>query len=220
MKSLPEMNGTEKAAALLVAMGHEAAAEILRFLDEDSLVRVSAEMARIERLSPAQREDLICEFLIQLKKMKRSASGGEETARKLLVDAFGPEKAESVLSRVKQMNLDDTFDFLEDVDAQTIAEMTSLEHPQILAVMLAHIDPAKAGQVIRLYPKEKSKEIALRIAKMGKVSPEAVMQIASTLRKKHEEMKKRSEAAAVPGGVNTLANILNHLGGEEEKRLI
>jgi flagellar motor switch protein FliG len=220
MKSLSDMNGTEKAAALLVAMGHEAAAEILKFLDDDSLVRVSTEMAHIERLMPCQKDDLIGEFLIQLKKMKRSASGGEETARRLLVDAFGEEKAESVLSRVKLMNIDDSFDFLDDVDPQTIAEMTAMDHPQIIAVMLSNIPPAKAGQILRLYPRERSKEIAMRIARMGKVSPEAVVQISSSLRKKHDEMKKRSEAAAVPGGVNTLANILNHLVGDDEKRLI
>lgn len=220
MKSLSEMNGTEKAAALLVAMGHEAAAEILKFLDDDSLVRVSAEMARIERLSPTQREDLIGEFIIQIRKMKRSSAGGEEMARRLLIDAFGPEKAESVLSRVKHLDVDTSFDFLDDVDAQTVAEMTVQEHPQILAVMLSKIDPAKAGQILRLYPQEKSKEIALRIARMGKVSPEAVVQISASLRKKHEEMKKRTEVSQLPGGVNALASILNHLGGEDEKRLM
>ena len=220
MKSPDEMNGTEKAAALLVAMGHDTAAEIFRFLDEESLIRISGEMAKIERLSPSQKDDLIGEFLVQLKKMKKSSPGGEETARKLLVDAFGSEKAESVLGRVRQMNLDDSFDFLADVEPQVIADMTVKEHPQIIAVMLSKIDPAKAGQIIRLYPKDVSKEAAVRIARMGKVSPEAVVQIASSLRKKHDEMKKRSESANAPGGVNALADILNHLGGEDEKRLI
>jgi flagellar motor switch protein FliG len=220
MKTLSEMNGTEKAAALLVAMGHEAAAEIMRFLDDDSLVRISTEMAQIERLSPTQREELIGEFLIQLKKMKKSASGGEEIARKLLLDAFGAEKADSVLLRVKQMNIDDCFDFLADVDPRIIADMTINEHPQIIAMMLSNLDPVAAGQVLRFYPKDISAEAAVRIARMGKVSPEAVVQISSSLRKKYEEIKNRAKTVNAPGGVNTLASILNHLGGDDEKRLM
>jgi len=220
MKKLEDMTGTEKAAALIVAMGHDAAAEIMRFLDEDAVYKISAEIARIDRLSSRDREDLIGEFFVQLRKMKKSAQGGEQTAKKLLSDAFGEEKAREVFSRVKQMNIDESFSFFDDTDPQVIADLTMKEHPQILAVLISHLNPAKAGQVLKLYDRNLSKEIALRIARMGKISPEAVVQISSSLQKKYEEHKSKAASVNTPGGVNTLASIMNHLGGDAEKRLM
>jgi len=219
MKNIDEMTGTEKAAAFLVAMGHDAASEVMRFLDEESVYRISHEIAKIDSMSATEREDLIGEFFVRLKKLKGSSPAGKDVARKLLSEAFGKERADEVLSKVSQMQLDDNFEFLKDALPETIADMVASEHPQIIAVMMAKMNSSQAGAVLKLLPRDMKKDVALRLARMGKIAPEAVLQASTALRKKFERYKAK-EAAGTPGGVNTIAGILNHLGGDDEKRIM
>ncbi|MGL4369503.1 MAG: flagellar motor switch protein FliG [Spirochaetota bacterium] len=220
MKSPDEMTGAQKAAALIVAMGPEAASEIMKYMDEESVVKLSSEIAKIDRLSFRDREELIGEFMVKLKKINKELTGGEAIAKKLLTDAFGDEKAESVMSRMRNQDAGAGFDFLADADPQVIADMTSKEHPQIIAVMIAHLPPAVAGKVMKLYSEEIAKDTAVRIARMGKISPESVVAISASLKKKYEQYQNKTHSGNTPGGLDTLAGIMNHLGGEAEMRLM
>lgn len=220
MKSIFEMNGTERAAALLVAMGPDIASEILRHLDEESIRKVAAEMARIESISVNEKEDLIGEFLLDLRKKNRPSFGGENVARDLLIAAFGEEKAKSVLGKLTKINLEKGFEFLQGIDSEILVSFLQHEHPQTITVTLAHLPSSKSAEILRALPSHIAKETALRLARMEKTSPEAVLEIARVLRKKYEELKEPASGYQAAGGVDTLVQILNNLSGDQEQKLM
>ena len=219
MKSIDEMTGIEKAAALLVAMGRDVASEVFKYLDESSIMRLSAEIAKIDRLSSRDKEDLIGEFIIRVRKMRHEVSGGESFARKILNDAFGDERASMILEKVNQIPQKDAFEFLSEADPATIVDMVRSEHPQMIAVMIAHIDKSKAGAVMKLLPRDSAADVAVRLARMGKVSPEAIKHAAISLKKKYDTVNSKKQIDTA-GGINALAGIMNHLDPDAGKRLM
>jgi flagellar motor switch protein FliG len=219
LKNINEMNGTEKAAAFLVAVGSEAASEILRLLDEKDVIALSNEISKIHRLSPEQKDDLLGDFIVQIRNNSGTVNAGEGAARRILCDAFGEVKADDILHKVKIKNSDNNFSFLKNALPEQIVDILVSEHPQIIAVVLSRIDSAKAGAVMRLLPKETQKETAVRLSKMGSIAPEAVSRMSEALSKKYERL---SEKGFVQGkeGVNTIAEILNYLQPDAEKRIM
>ena len=219
MKKIADMNGSEKAAALLVAMGKDAASDILKYLDDDTLVKISAEMAKIESLDIAEKENLIGDFFIDLKKMKRNTSGGEDIARSFLVDAFGSEKSDKILEKVKLMHVGSSFDYLKEADPDDLAALLEWEHPQISTVIIANAPKGVAGSVMKRLSQSLAKDIAIRLAKMQGVSPEVVVRAAESFKNKYLERIKKGKSDS-PGGIEKIAGLFNHLDNEIEQRLM
>jgi flagellar motor switch protein FliG len=219
MKPIDEMSGTEKAAAFLVAIGHDAASDILRHMEEKEVIAVSHEIARIETLSPEQKEDLIGEFYIRIRKMKGVLPAGEPVAKRFLTDAFGEDRAERIVAKFKYMNQDESFTFLKEATPEEIVDLVTNEHPQIVAVMMVRIPSAQAGAVMKLLPKDMKKEVALRMAKMGAIAPEAVAQASIALHKKYETLIAKGSGSSREG-VSTIAEIMNHMHSDAEKRIM
>ncbi len=220
MKSIDEMTGTERAAALMVALGPAAAAEIMKHLDEDSIQRISREIAVVERLTVHEREDLIGEFLIGLRKRRKNLQGGENVARELLVASFGEEKAAGILKKLTRQNLEKGFEFLAGIESETLFSFIQNEHPQTIAITLAYLPASKAAEVLQLLPPGDAKEAALRMARMEKTSPDAVLEIARVIRKKYEKLQQSGRSFEAAGGVDALVSILGHMSGDQEKKLM
>ncbi len=220
MKPIDEMTGAEKAAALMVALGPDAAAEIMKHLDEESIQRISREIAVVERLTPREREDLIGEFLIDLRKRKKTVQGGENVARELLLASFGEEKAAGILKKLTRQNLEKGFEFLAGIEPDVLYSFIQGEHPQTIAITLAHLPAARAAEVLKLLPPADAKEAALRMARMEKTSPDAVLEIARVIRKKYEKLQQSGRRFEAAGGVDALVSILGHMSGEQEKKLM
>lgn len=220
MKSIYEMNGVERAAALLIALGPDIAAEILKHLDEMSVNKISLEIARIDTLSVEDRENLIGEFLIDLRKNRKSTFGGENVARSLLVSAFGDEKAEGILKKLTRQHLEKGFDYLAEIDAETLVSLIQNEHPQTIAVTLAYLPSARSAQMLQLLAPSAAKEVARRMAKMEKTSPEAVLEIARVVKKKYESSLVASRGFEAAGGMDSLVSIMSYMSGDQEKKLM
>ena len=220
MKSIFEMSGAERAAALLVALGPEIASNILRHLEEESIEKISLEIAKFDSLSSDEKENLIGEFLIDLKKAKSGIYGGENKARELLIEAFGREKADELLIKIKAVNVEKEFDFLEDVDTELLVTFLKDEHSQTLAVALSYFKPEKSAKIIEALEPKKAKEIALCMAKMSDVNPEAVSSIAIGLKEKYKNYLKNAQSFKSIGGINSLTEILSFMNGEEEKKIM
>jgi flagellar motor switch protein FliG len=180
MKSVFELTGTQRAAALLIAIGPQTAAGILKHLDEESIDKLTIEMAQIDRLSPLEKEDLIGEFLIDLRKAARG---------------------------------------IQDIEPEILFELLKDEHPQSLAVIFAYLKAQQSGYIMKKLTREISSDVALRIARMSTVSQEAVAAMAVKLKEKYKLYLQKSEGD-LSGGVDTLINIMNHMKGSEEKKLM
>lgn len=219
MKDIFEMSGVERAAALLVAMGPQTAAEIMRHLDEESIEKLSLEIAKIDRLSPEEREDLIGEFLIDLRREKRRLKGGEGTAREMLTRTFGPDRADSILGKLTSVDIDREFADMNEMEDEALVSFLKDEHPQTIAVVLSFLAPAKSAAVLRSMGAPVTKEVAVRMARMDRVVPEAVAGVVKTIKKKYRDYRSKNEGVAT-GGLDALVDILKHMPGDDERKII
>ncbi|MCX7677831.1 MAG: flagellar motor switch protein FliG, partial [Spirochaetes bacterium] len=197
----------------------EVATEVLKHLDEESVHRLVGEIAKIQKLTPEEKEDLIGEFIIELKKNRGVSYGGENVARDLIAAAFGEEKAKEIFDKLSQKDLEKGFEFLNEVDPELIVTFLADEHPQTVTVTLAHIQPKKAAEVLKRLDPRLATEVAKRMAKMDKTTPEAVVEIARVLRRKYDKYR-AGPGFESTGGVDTLVKILNYMSGDQEKALM
>jgi flagellar motor switch protein FliG len=220
MKSVFDMSGSERAAALLVALGPELAADIMKHLDDESIERISREIARIDGMTVTDREELIGEFMIELKKEKGRVEGGEQRARDLLVQAFGPERAREVIGKLSDLDPERHFSKLEEVEPELLARLLKEEQPGAIAVAMSQMSPRVSAAIMKELPRELSGEVALKIARMQSITPETAARVGRALLARYErylETEGRSERAE---GIPSLVNILNHMSGSEEQKLM
>jgi flagellar motor switch protein FliG len=219
MKDVFDMSGVERAAALLVAMGPMVASEIMKHLDEASIEKITTEIAKIDRLTPQEREELIGEFLIDLRREKRRLRGGEGTAREILTKTFGEGKADQILSKFTNIDVDKEFADLSEIDDQALVSFLKDEHPQTIAVAMSFLAAEKSAAIMSALDRAKAKEVALRMARMDTVMPEAVAGIVKTIKKKYQEYQKKNQGLTA-GGLDTLIGILQHMPADDEKKIM
>ena len=208
--------GTNRAAKLLLALGAEHAARILKQLEPAEIERLMTEMAQIDHISAHEKKQILAEFEADARDFEAPVRGGIEEARRMLELGLGPDAAADIIGRLNQRDLHQDFEFLEQIDPPVLANVLSQEHSQVAAVALSYLKPRIAASVMKHLPPEFRGEIALRIARTARIHPEAVERVARVLREKFE--KRRGEVYSEVGGANTLANILNHMdrGNEDE----
>jgi flagellar motor switch protein FliG len=219
MKDVFEMSGVERAAALMVSLGPKVAAEIMKHLDEESIDTLTQEIAKIDRLSPREREELIGGFLIDLRKEKRRLRGGEGTARQILSKTFGDEKADQILSKFTNVDVDKEFASLSEIEDEALVSFLKEEHPQTIAVAMSFLAPEKSAAIMKSLDRDRAKEVALRVARMDKVMPEAVTGIVRTIKKKYKEYHKKDQGLSA-GGLDALIGILQHMPADEERKIM
>ncbi len=220
MKSIFDMSGTEKAAALLIILGPQIGADILKHLDETSVEKLTAEMIKIRSLPDGEREELMGEFMIELRRSSKASYGGINRARKIIVDAFGEEKADDMLKKIEGKDVESGFKFLAELPADDIFQLVKDEDPQLISVVINFIQPKTSGEILKALPRDKAKQVALRLAKMKGVSPEASVAIARALRKRYRAMKGQQSEAAESGGIDSLVSILEHMSSDSEKKIL
>jgi len=220
MKPIEEMNGIEKSAMLLVTLGSEVASRILAHLDEKTVFKLAQEISKIENLSVKQKEDLIGEFLISLKKNKGAIFGGEDVAREMLNAAFGEDQAENILNNITHIDIEKGFSFLRNIDPDVLTSLLEKEHPQTITATLYYLSPAQNAKILKNLPTNLSKDIIKRMAKIEKPAPRAVLEIVRILRNKYEKLKASTIDTNKTDGINTLIDIMSHMNPEQEKKLM
>lgn len=205
-----------KAAAFLIAIGEEAAAEIYKHLTEDEIETISIEIGRIDTINQEEIDAIMNEFYELFITQKAIAEGGREYSMNVLTNAFGKEKAKALMERIQSANR--AFEFLKKVDYKSILTLLQNEMPQTIALVLSHISSKKSAQILAEFPGELQVEIFKRIAELDSISPEIIRNV--------EEMlsEKLSSVASVDmvdfGGVNYLADVMNNLDVRTEKTII
>lgn len=220
MKSIFDMSGTEKAAALLTVLGPQISGDIIKHLDETSVEKLTVEMIKMKSLPDVEREDLIGEFMIELRKSSAASYGGINRARKIIVDAFGDEKADEMIQKIENRDVESGFKFLAELPAEDILALIKDENPQMIALVISFISPKVSGEILKSLPRERAKEVALKIARMKNVSPEATVAVARALRKRYRAMKSAQGGAGEAGGINSLVSIIEHMSSDREKDLL
>jgi len=219
MKSIFNMTGAEKAAALLMILGPDIASEIFRHLDEESIEKLSAGIVRMQALPDDEKEELIGEFIIEIRKSPKNSTGGINKARKMVVDAFGEEKADELIKRIENRDIETNFKFLNELKDSDLIDLLNDEQPQVIALVIKFLKPQKGGMVLKNMTRDKSKEVGVKLAMMKNPSLEAAVAVARALKKRWKSKENISENGNI-GGVKSLANILNHMSSDKEKEIL
>ncbi len=212
------MTGRRKAAILLMALGPDVAAEVYRNLSDPEIEQITLEVANSGTISQEQTAKVVEEFYHTAMAKQYISHGGMATAREILEKALGPGRAMEIIERLQGILTGSPFDFLKHVDPQHLLNFLQNEHPQTVALILAHLKEENAALILSALPHEEQKEVAMRIATMEQTNPEIVAEIERVLERKLATLLSQEFTPA--GGVNSLAELLNHVDQSTSRSIL
>jgi flagellar motor switch protein FliG len=214
------LTGIEKAAILLVVLGDQASSNIVKHLSEDEVETVSREVARLKKVTPEDAEAVLEEFYQLTSAREYFARGGVDYAKSMLVKAFGPDASKRLIDRLIAGLGEDmaTFDALQKADPEQLAKFLHNEHPQTVALVLAHLNPSQAASLLSALPREVRGDIALRVASLDEISPEVISKIAVVIGQKLNSLGGFSRESY--GGVRAVAEMFNRLDSVTSKDVL
>lgn len=214
------LTSSQKAAVVLLQLGHERAAKVLAELSEQEVEEITAEIVRIENVPQGTADAVVKEFHRQISTGQPTMGhGGLSYAQRLLEASFGPEKAAGVLDRLSTMMAGQPFDFLQHADARQVQSLIAGEHPQTISLVLAHLRPDRASAIMAGLDPQLRADVAHRIALMERASPEVVAIVAENIERKATAVLTPGDMTAV-GGVQPLVDILNRSDPGTEKQIL
>lgn len=205
---ISDMSGATKAAVLMMRLGKDKSALVLRYLRESEVSSITAEIAKLRDITAEKVAAVLNEFRIMAAAQAHLASGGVEFARELLIDALGPEKAATILERLNVTLEDLPFESIRRADPRQVLGFLQEEHPQTIALVIAHLPPESAAMILSGLEEELQRDVAVRLAKMDQTSPEVVSAVEESLMKRLSNVLRQSEFSSA-GGVGALVEILN-----------
>lgn len=211
-------SGYEKAAILLLTLGEDVASEIMKSLDAKEIRLIGNYLSKSNKLEPAQVKAVVREFCDIAKSPEGFIFGGEDYLRAVLTKAMGPEKANKVIENLAIATEEKGLEALRWIDPRGIANLIKGEHPQTIALILAHLDPDHAGQVVTLLPETLRSDVMLRLATIESVAPGVIEEIEEVLNKQLQ-MSGNVVSRRV-GGPDVVAAILNHLDRTNESTIL
>ncbi|HOX18636.1 MAG TPA: flagellar motor switch protein FliG, partial [Spirochaetales bacterium] len=197
-----ELSGRQKAAIFLVSLGSEISSEIFKHLREDEIETLTFEIARLDAIEPEQKDAVLMEFQELMMAADFITSGGIDYARELLEKALGSQKAIDIINRLTSSLQVRPFDFIRRTDPAHLLNFIQQEHPQTIALILAYLEPNKAGYILQKLPHEAQSDVARRIATMDRTSPEVLREVERVLEKKLSTLSSEDFTAA--GGVDSI----------------
>ncbi len=214
------LSGVRKAAVFLVAVGDELGKKILQNLAEPDVQRLTEEIADLRNIPPQVSLDVVEEFREMLETQQYMVHGGIDYATKLLVDTFGKQRAEDLLMLVRRAQEASQSDLsmLQRVDPQQLGKFLESEHPQTVAIVLAHLDPRKGSIVIDSLSAERRVEAIRRLAAMRQFSPEMAQRVAMILHRRLENMGDTGRRSYA--GFKAVADLLNRMESEQTKKIL
>jgi flagellar motor switch protein FliG len=204
------LSGVRKAAILTLMVGETTAAAMFQHLNEDEIEAVAREVAVVGQISPESSSATLEEFHTMWRASEYVTRGGVDYAQKLLIKTLGPDMARRVLDRVvKSFESTVAFSNLERADPQQLSKFVLSEHPQTIALLLAHLKPAQAAQLANSLPDELRVEVITRMATLDEISPDVMTRVSSVIEARLKALG--TQASESMGGVRVVAELLNRL---------
>ena len=211
-------DGILKSAILLMSIGEEEAAEVLKFLGPKEVQKIGTAMAAMENISREQIQKSLRDFRTEAEERTTLGMGADSYIRNMLTKALGDDKAGNLIDRILQGGDTSGIESLKWMDAASVAELIKNEHPQIIATILVHLDYDQASEILAKFVERLRNDVMLRIATLDGVQPHALRELNDVLTKLlsgGEHLKK-----SAMGGVKAAAEILNFMGGAIESSVM
>ncbi len=217
-KKVETITGDRKAAILLVSLQTDVASQVLANMDREDVERISMEIARLGEVTSEQRLRVLDEFYQTNLARRYIEEGGIDYARTLLEKSLPAEEAASILQGLEQSIQMTPFHFLQKAEAASLVTFVQDEHPQTIALILAHLQPKQASEILATLPAKKQIEVVKRVARMGQTTPEAIRPVEKGLEAKLSTIVSQDLERA--GGVESIAEILNLIDRTTEKSIL
>ncbi len=218
--AIDKMTGLRKAAVLVMTLGDEASKALLRGLGESDVQKLTEEISRVTRVTPVEQTEVLYAFHSLQQTQQYVLHGGPEYAARLLTETFGRQRAEELLREVTQMRDRSNGDLaaLQKMDPVQLSKFLEGEHPQTVALVLAHLNPKRGSTVLMQLREDLRVEAVRRLAEMRQFSPEMAQKVALIL-------YKRIHALGVNGrqnyaGFKAVADLLNRLEQGASKSIL
>ena len=213
-----QMNGTEKAALLLMTLGENEAAEVLKFMGTDEVQKLGTAMASLKSVSRNDADRVLDIFIVDVEDQTALGVDTENYVRKLLGNAFGASKANAFIERIVSGDDAKGLDALKWMSSREVVDIIQDEHPQIIAIVLAFLESSQAAEVIEKLPAELRSEIVMRVSRLTDIQQSALAEIESLIAKK-SAVAGRGATRKV-GGDKVAASIVNALKPERGEQLL
>ena len=215
------LSGPQKAALFLFLLGEETAAEIIKNLDEEEIKKLGASMSKNLSASPKTVESIYAEFH-QLASSEQPVHLGSSRRNQFLKTIFNKalegEKAETLYERIQEEGNWNLFQKVRKLDSKTLANFIRNEHPQTIAVVLAHLDSGQTAAIIEEFPPPLQTEVLYRISQLEKIHPDILEEIDQTIQKEISQLE--SLEGGKMGGVRSVADILNQMDSSMEGQIL
>jgi flagellar motor switch protein FliG len=209
---------TQDAAVLMLMLGEKIAAEVMRHLSPAEVKHLGTAMYAVESVTEPHMDRVLEEFLSELAGETGLGYGTPGYVRAVMTEALGPDRAQSVISRISPGSSDRPIELLDWMDPRAISELISDEHPQIMALVIACLEYQQGAEVLTSLPDDIQPDVVRRIAQLTSVTPEALRDLEQVLQRKFKASTSSSDSQI--GGVRAAARIMNFARGGMEARIL
>lgn len=212
------LDGAQRAAILMMVLGESEASKVLKFMDPEELELIGSAINALKDVTQHHIYDVLNDFSDVNEKQTPLDIGAQDYLKKILFQAIGPQKANSILSRIELGPNASGLELLKWIDPATIADAIKDEHPQLIAILLVHLKDEQAGKILELLDKDKKTNVVMRVARLGDVNSSALKEIELLIENRfsQEEDSKIKNL----GGIKTAADILNNVDKDTENNIV
>lgn len=213
-----KLSGTHRAAVLLLTLGEESAAEVLKHMGPKEVQKVGSAMATMTNVGREQVSEVLSNFTESVEQQTALGVGAEDYIRTVMVEALGEDKAKGLMDRILLGSSTKGLEALKWMDARAVAELIRLEHPQIQAIVLSYLDNDHAAEVIKFFPERTRHDVLLRIATLDGIQPSALQELDEILERQFQGNQNVQSSSV--GGIKAAADILNFVDSSLEGEIM
>ena len=212
------LSGVQRAAVLLLSLGEADAAEVLKHMEPKEVQKIGITMATMTDVSREQVQMVIDQFSSELGNTTSLGVGSDEYIKNMLEQALGKDKAGNLVDRILLGRNTTGLDALKWMDPRAVADLVRNEHPQIIAIVMSHLEPDQAAQALKLLPERTRVDVVLRIATLDGIPPNALNELNEIMERQFAGNQNLKSSSI--GGVQSAANILNFLDGGQDQVIL
>lgn len=209
--------GPERAAILLMSLGEGEAAEVLKHMGAKDVQKIGQAMASLSNVSRDRATLVMDRFISELDSQTSLGVGADDYVRRVMVSALGEDKANGLIDRILLGRNSKGLEALKWMETRAVADLVRNEHPQIVAIVLAYLDPDQAAEVVAQLPDRMRSDVLMRIARLDGIQPAALRELDEIMERQFSGGS-NLKASSV-GGVKVAANILNLLDSSQEQQI-
>jgi flagellar motor switch protein FliG len=218
MADTANLSGTQRAAIILLTLGEQQAAEVLKHMSAKEVQKLGVAMTSVGGVTREQVVDVVDSFVDTLQQPSGLGPGADEYVRAVLVQALGEDRASSLIDRILLGRNTSGLDTLKWMEPRAIAELVRNEHPQIIAIVMSHLDPDQAAEVLKVLPDRVRSDVLVRIATLDGVPPHALNELNDVMAKQFAGSQNIKSSSL--GGIKCAANILNFMDGGQDEAIL